>query len=74
MSKGISNLEINKSFENKENQDLKKQLYGSLFDWFNYKKYKFLWNNKKEESKISLHLSVLKIFNTDKCNKSGMHW
>ena len=47
MPDGITNLEIDKFFENEENEDIEKKLDGSLFDWFNYEIYKILRYYKK---------------------------
>ena len=69
MSKGISNFEINKFFENEENQDLKNNYMGvysidSITRYINV--YEII---KKRNRKYSFA-----IFNTDKHNKPGTHW
>ena len=35
MNKGMSNFQFDDFFKNEENQDLKKKLYGNLFNRFN---------------------------------------
>ena len=35
MDKGLSNFQIDEFFKNEENEDLKKKLYGNLFNRFN---------------------------------------
>ena len=35
MIKGLSNFQIDDFFKNEENEDLKKKLYGNLFNRFN---------------------------------------
>ena len=42
MDKGIKILELNKFFENEENQDIKNNYMGSIFNGFNNKIYKLL--------------------------------
>ena len=69
MPDGITNLEIDKFFENEENEDIEKKLDGSLFDWFNYEIYKILRYYKKRNVKCPFV-----IFNTDKQNKPVTHW
>ena len=69
MSKGISNFEINKFFENEENQDLKNNYMGvysidSITRYINV--YEII---KKRNGKYPFA-----IFNTDKHNKPGTHW
>ena len=69
MSKGISNFEINKFFENEENQDLKNSYMGvysfdSITRYINF--YEII---KKRNGK-----NPFVIFNTDKHNKPGTHW
>ena len=69
MSKGISNFEINKFFENEENQDLKNDYMGvylidSITAYINF--YEII---KKRNGKYPFA-----IFNTDKHNKPGTHW
>ena len=69
MSKGISNFEINKFFENEENQDLKNNYMGvysidSITRYINF--YEII---KKRNGKYPFA-----IFNTDKHNKPGTHW
>ena len=69
MSKGISNFEINKFFENEENQDLKNNYMGvysidSIARYINF--YEII---KKRNGKYPFA-----IFNTDKHNKPGTHW
>ena len=69
MSKGISNFEINKFFENEENQDLKNNYMGvysidSITRYINF--YEII---KKRNGKYPFP-----IFNTDKHNKPGTHW
>ena len=64
MSKDISNLEINKFFENEGNQDLKNNYMGvysidSITRYINF--YEII---KKRNA----------IFNTDKYNKLRTHW
>ena len=68
MSKGISNFEINKFFENEENQDLKNNYMGvysidSITRYINF--YEII---KKRNGK-----HPFAIFNTDKHNKPGTH-
>ena len=69
MSKGISNFEIKKFFENEENQDLKNSYMGvysidSITRYINF--YEII---KKRNEKYPFV-----IFNTDKHNKPGTHW
>ena len=69
MSKGITNLEIDKFFENEENQDLKNNYMGvysidSITKYISF--YKII---KKRNRKYPFA-----IFNTDKHDKPGMHW
>ena len=69
MDKGITNLEINKFFENEENQDIKNNYMGvysidSITRYINF--YEII---KKRNTKYPLG-----IFNTDKHNKPGMYW
>ena len=69
MSKGISNFQINKFFENEENQDLKNNYMGvywidSITRYINF--YEII---KKRNGKYPFA-----IFNTDKHNKPGTHW
>ena len=69
MDKGITNLEINKFFENEENQDIKNNYMGvysinSITRYINF--YEII---KKRNTKYPLG-----IFNTDKHNKLGMYW
>ena len=69
MSKGISNFEINKFFENEENQDLKNDYMGvylidSITTYINF--YEII---KKRNGKYPFA-----IFNTGKQNKPGTHW
>ena len=69
MDKGITNLEINKSFENEENQDIKNNYMGvysidSITRYINF--YEII---KKRNTKYPLG-----IFTTDKHNKPGMYW
>ena len=69
MSKGISNFEINKFFENEENQDLKNNYMGvCLIDSFT-RYINFYEIIKKRNGKY-----LFAIFNTDKHNKPGTHW
>ena len=68
MDKAISNIKIEKFFNDEQNEDLKK-LYGCLFNGFNKEIYKLLWNNKKRNAKY-----LFAIFNTDRHNESGTHW
>ena len=42
MDKGISNIKIEKFFNDEQNEDLKKILYGCLFNGFNNQIYKLL--------------------------------
>ena len=39
MSKGLNNYQIDEFFEEEENDDLKKKLYGNVFNRFNNKIY-----------------------------------
>ena len=69
MVKGITDLEINKFFENEENQDIKNNYIGvysmdSITRYINF--YKIV---KKRNGKYPFA-----IFNTDKHNKPGTHW
>ena len=69
MSKGISNLEIEKFLENEESQDLKNNYMGvylidSVTRYINF--YEII---KKRNGKYPFA-----IFNTDKHNKPGTHW
>ena len=69
MSKGISNLEINRFFENEENQDCKNNYMGvcsidSFTRYINF--YEII---KKRNGKYPFA-----IFNTDKYNKPRTHW
>ena len=69
MSKGTSNLEIEKFFENEENQDLKNNYMGvylidSITRYINF--YEII---KKRNEKYPFA-----IFNADKHNKPGTHW
>ena len=69
MDKGITNLEINKFFENEENQDIKNNYMGvysinSITRYINF--YEII---KKRNTKYPLG-----IFNTDKHNKLSMYW
>ena len=69
ISKGISNFEINKFFENEENKDLKNDYMGvySIDSIIRYINFYEIW--KKENGKYPF-----RIFNADKHNKPGMHW
>ena len=69
MDKGIANLEINKFFENEENQDIKNNYMGvysmdSITRYINF--YEII---KKRNGKYPFA-----IFNTGKHNKPGTHW
>ena len=69
MDKGITNLEINKFFENEENQDIKNNYMGvysmdSITRYINF--YEIM---RKRNGKYPFA-----IFNTDKHNKPGTHW
>ena len=69
MDKGITNLEINKFFENEENQDIKNNYMGvysmdSIIRCISV--YEII---KKRNGKYPFA-----IFNTDKHNKPGTHW
>ena len=69
MTKGISNLEIEKFFENEENQDLKNNYMGvywidSIRRYINF--YEIIEKNNEKYP--------FAIFNTDKHNKPGTHW
>ena len=69
MDKGITNLEINKFFENQENQDIKRNYMGvclmdSITKYINF--YEII---KKRKAK-----NPFSIFNTDKHNQPGTHW
>ena len=69
MDKGMTNLEINKFFENEENQDIKNNYMGvystdSITRYINF--YEII---KKRNAKYPFA-----IFNTDKNNKLGTHW
>ena len=69
MDKGITNLEINKFFENEENQDIKNNYMGvystdSITRYINF--YEII---KKRNAKYPFA-----IFNTDKNNKLDTHW
>ena len=69
MNKGITNLEINKFFENEENQDIKNNYMGvysmdSITRYINF--YEII---KKRNGKYPFA-----IFNTGKHNKPGTHW
>ena len=69
MSKGISNFEINKFFENEENQDLKNNYMG-VYSIDSIARYKNFYEIiKKRNGKYPFA-----IFNTDKHNKPGTHW
>ena len=69
MDKGISNLEINKFFENEENQDIKRNYMG-VYSMDSIKKYiNFYEIMKKRKAKCPFS-----IFNTDKHNQPGAHW
>ena len=69
MSQGISNFEINKFFENEENQDLKNSYMG-VYSFDSITRYiKFYEIIKKRNGK-----NPFVIFNTDKHNKPGTHW
>ena len=69
MDKGISNLEINKFFENEENQDIKRNYMG-VYSMDPIKKYiNFYEIMKKRKAKCPFS-----IFNTDKHNQPGTHW
>ena len=68
MNKGITNLEINKFFENEENQDIKNNYMGvysidSITGYINF--YEII---KKRNAKYAFA-----IFNTDKHNKPATH-
>ena len=45
MNKVLSNFQIDDFFKDEENEDLKKILYGYIFNRFYNKIYKFLRNN-----------------------------
>ena len=69
MDKGITNLEVNKFFENEENQDIKNNYMGvysidSITRYINF--YEII---KKRNTKYPLG-----VFNTDKHNKPSMYW
>ena len=42
MDKGLSNFQIDKFFKDKENEEIKKELYGCLFYGFHNKIFKLL--------------------------------
>ena len=70
MDKRITNLEINKYFENEENQDIKnnyKGVYsiGSITRYINF--YEIIIKKKNAKYPFA-------IFNTDKHNKPRTHW
>ena len=69
MSKGISNFEINKFFENEKNQDLKNNYMGAYLIHSITTYIKFYEIIKKRNGKY--HFAI---FNTDKENKPGTHW
>ena len=69
MSKGISNFEINKFFENEKNQDLKNNYMGAYLIHSITTYIKFYEIIKKRNGKYPFA-----IFNTDKENKPGTHW
>ena len=69
MTKGISNLEINNFFENKQNQDIKNNYMGvssmdSITKYINFYEIIIKGNGKYPFA----------IFDTGKHNKAGMHW
>ena len=70
MNKGITNLEINKFFENEENQDIKNNYMGvysidSITGYINC--YEII--KKKRNGKYAFA-----IFNTDQHKKPATHW
>ena len=69
MTKGISNLEINNFFENKQNQDIKNNYMGvssmdSITKYINFYEIIIKGNGKYPFA----------ILDTGKHNKAGMHW
>ena len=68
MSKGISNFEINKYFENEENQDLKNNYMG-VYSTDSITRYINFWEIIKKRNEKHL----FGIFNKDKHNKPGTH-
>ena len=66
---GISNIDIEKFFSNEENDDLKKNYMG-VYSSNNFTRYiNFLDVINERNAKYPFS-----IFNTDRNNKSGMHW
>ena len=69
MDKGITNLEINKFFENEEKQDIKNNYMG-VYSMDSITRYiTFYEIIKKRNGKYPFA-----IFNTNKRNKPGTHW
>ena len=69
MDKSIKNLEIDKVFENEENQDIKNNYMG-VYLMDSVTKY----INLNEITKRRTGKYPFEIFNTDKHNKPGIHW
>ena len=70
MDKGITNLEINKFFENEEeNQDIKNNYMG-VYSMDSITRYRNFYEIIKKRN----GRNPFAIFNTDKHNKPGTHW
>ena len=70
MDKGITNIQMNKIFENEENQGIKNNYMGvysmdSITKYINF--YEIIIKKKNVKYPFS-------IFNTDKHNQPGMQW
>ena len=69
MDKGVSNLQIEKFFHNTQNEDLKKKLYGHLFNGLNTRFINFYEIIKTKNANYPFA-----IFNIDRHNEPGIHW